>query len=162
MSEVQKTSTWCLKRLYLTDGINRMWDGMAVLHLRRFRKYFRVTTSHFFPLRVFFLLWSYLCCRADVGLMTFYFHYFLSIIVQCSHDFMTKSDFLIGYVEKTTKLRHFFTDTLYNAFRFNVLKEWRLNECMTTILINKELDDKNYEYGNPKAWIKQFQEFYAS
>ena len=31
MSEVQKTSTWCLKRLYSTGGINRMWCGGVAL-----------------------------------------------------------------------------------------------------------------------------------
>ena len=68
---------------------------------------------------------------------------------------VTKSDFLVGYVEKRTKLKLFFTDTLYNAFRFNVLWQIMTIEWMHDLLINKELDDKNYEYGNPEAVIKQ-------
>ena len=68
---------------------------------------------------------------------------------------VTKSDFLIGYVEKRTKLKHFSTGTLYNAFRFNVLRQIMTIEWMHDLLINKELDDKNYEYGNPEALIKQ-------
>ena len=34
---------------------------------------------------------------------------------------MTKSDFLIGDVEKTAILRHYSIVTLYNAFRINFL-----------------------------------------
>ena len=127
---------------------------MAVLHLRRFRKYFRVTTAHFFVLRVFFLLWSYLCCRTDVGFMTFYFHYFLFIIVQCSHDLSDKIWFFNWVWSRQPNAFRFSTGILYNAFRFNILRQIMTIECMTTILIYKELDDKSYEYGNPKAWIK--------
>ena len=43
---------------------------------------------------------------------------------------VTKSDFLIGYVESTTKLKHFSNGTLYNAFRFNVLRQIMTIECM--------------------------------
>ena len=43
---------------------------------------------------------------------------------------VTKSDFLIGYVEKRTKLKHFSTGTLYNAFRFKVLRQIMTIECM--------------------------------
>ena len=68
---------------------------------------------------------------------------------------VTKSDSVIGYAEKTTKLKHFSIVMLYNLLRFNVLWQAMKIECMTTILINKELDDKNYEYGNPKARILQ-------
>ena len=68
---------------------------------------------------------------------------------------VTKSDSVIGYAEKTTKLKHFSIVILYNVLRFNVVRQAMTIECQTTILINKELDDKNYEYGNPKAWILQ-------
>ena len=36
---------------------------------------------------------------------------------------VTKSDFLIECVEMTTELKHFSTGALYNAFRFNVLRQ---------------------------------------
>ena len=152
MSEVQKTSIWCLKNYIRSMVWIERW--MAVLHLRRFREYFRVTTAHFFLLRVFFLLWSYLCCRTDVGFMTFYFHYFLFIIVQCSHDLSDKIWFFNWVWSRQPNAFRFSTGILYNAFRFNIRRQIMTIECMTTILIYKELDNKNYEYGNPKAWIK--------
>ena len=94
--------------------MNRMWDGGVALPCNN---------SNFFPASCFLSALVVLVLSAAAGLMTFYFHYFLFVIEQCSHDFMTKSDFFIGYVEKTTILKHFFTGTLYNAFRFNVLRD---------------------------------------
>ena len=43
---------------------------------------------------------------------------------------LIKSDFLIGYVEKTTKLKYFSTGTSYNSFRFNVLRQVMASEWM--------------------------------
>ena len=43
---------------------------------------------------------------------------------------VTVSDFLVGYVEMTTKLKHFSTGTLHNAFWFNVLRQIMTIEWM--------------------------------
>ena len=43
---------------------------------------------------------------------------------------VTISDFLIGYVEMATKLKHFSTGTLHNPFWFNVLRQIMTIEWM--------------------------------
>ena len=53
---------------------------------------------------------------------------------------VTKSNFLIGYMEKTTKLKHFSNGTLHfsNAFRFNVLRQVMTIECMHDNYLDQE------------------------
>ena len=129
MAEVQKTSTWCLKILYSTDGMNRMWDGGVAL--AKISEILPCNNSKFFPASCFLSALVVLvllgrCGFHDILFSLFSFYNLCNAIM----ILVTKSDFLIGYVEMTTKLKHFSTSTLYNAFRFNVLRQIMTIEWM--------------------------------
>ena len=94
MSEVQKTCTWCLKRLYSTDGMNRMWDGGVAL--AKISEILPCNASTFFPASCFLsalvvLVLSDRCGFHDILFLLFSFYN----IVQCDHDFSDKIWFLI-------------------------------------------------------------------
>ena len=149
MSEVQKTSTWCLERLYSTDGMNRTWDGGVAL--AKILEILPCNNNKFFPASCFLSALVVLVLSDRCGFHDIFFSLFS--FYNCAMRSWFRWQNLISWLGMW-RWQPSWNSALYNTFWFNVLRQI-MNECMTTILINKELDDKNYECGNPEAWVKQ-------
>ena len=104
--------------------MNRTWDGGVAL-----AKISEILPCNitFFPASCFLSALVVLVLSAAAGgshdILFSLFSFYNSELCNAIMISATKSDFLIGYVEKRTKLKHFSTGTLYNAFRFNVLRQ---------------------------------------